>query len=337
MRATLLASSVCLFVFVNAGCTTPMRPGVVSFFQPPSPQAVVDPAMESGTYQKFTVVPSGKEAAELGMHPLVEKQLLFMVRNELECLGYQYVENPDQSDFFVRLTYSNEHSRGATEATKATTTFHDSGGGFGVARSRGTATKYGSYCPTLKVAAFGTDSKEEIWSGSILAETPNPEIRLSANHLLPMLLADHFPLARHIGDTVDSKGGIFGCDLRIVTPSGNDCFPVVTGILLPSPAKPKLRLYDLITEIDGNSTKNRSYFEIRAALDKDPGEQVSLTLVRYEKTRKTTIVAAEEAEVRYFDLSAADYATGVVRNVSLSHAKAQYRTLSKERLLNLLP
>lgn len=337
MRGILVAASVCLVVLLNTGCTMTPPPGMVSFLEAPSPQAVRNPEMESRTYRKFTVAPSSKEATGSGMHPLVEKQLLFAVRNELECLGYQYVDNPDQSDFSVSLTYSNEHARGATEETAATATFHDSRGGFGFSQSRGMATKYGSYCPTLTIVAHGTASNEEIWSGSVLAETPNPEIRLSANQLLPVLLANHFPMEKHIGETVDSKGGIFGLCFRILTPNGNDYFPAITGVLVDSLAEEKLKLYDLITEIDGNSTKNLPYSEIRALLDKDPGERVSLTLMRNGKTSKTTIVAAEEAKVRYLAVIAADYGTRRTRKVPISQIGLEPLTFSRERLLNLLP
>lgn len=334
MKATFLAVSVCLVVFLITGCTTPVRPGMVSFFDAPASQAVRSPDMESRTYQKFTTTPTAKEVADSGMHPVVEKQLLYMVRNELESLGYQYVENPKESDFSVRLTYSNEHKRGAFEQSQTRSVLSVSGGS-GVAESRGMAKTHSSFCPTLAVCAVDTDTNREIWSGSALAETPNPEIRLSANHLLSTL-ARRFPMAAHASETLDLREGIFGCDFRILTPNGDDCFPVVTGLLVGSPARNKLQVYDVITGIDGNSTKNRPYSEIRAAFDKKPGERVSLTLNRNGKSLTIALVAAEEATIRYLDLLAADYSTGQTLDVPLSSIYTQ-SNLTKEALLNLVP
>lgn len=338
MKAVLVTACACLVVLLSGGCdSAPMPPGMVPFFQTPSLQAVLSPAMESGTYHKFTVVPSSKETADSGMHPFVEKQLLFMVRTELERLGYQYVESPEQADFSLRLTYSNDYKRGDSIATTATTSYSDSEGGFGFARSHGTATKWASYCPILQVIALDMDTTEEIWSGSVLAETPSPEIRLSANHLLSSLLVEHFPLASDAGEALDSRDGIFGCDFRIITLDGNDYFPAIMGLLTWSRTGRNLCMYDVITEIDGNSTKNRSYSEIRATFDRNPGEKLSLTVMRSGKTRKITIVAIREATVRNLELWVADYDMDGTWTASLWSPRTQWPTLSKKALLNLVP
>jgi|GEM_PF-5201173 len=297
--------------------------------------------MESGTYRRFAVVPTSGEATDSGMHPLVEKQLLYMVRNELENLGYRYIEGEEDSDFFVQLTYSNEHTRANVKATTAAGTFSDSGSitGLGYARSRSTAATYGSFCPTFEVRAIDTDTKKEIWSGSVLAETPNPEVRLSANHLLhAMANTRYLPHTPDVVQTLDSKEGIFGCDFRILTPNGNDYFPVITGVLLGAPAgKEGVKVYDMIKAIDGSSTRNEAYSQIRAAFDKNPGEEISLTLSRNGKVIEATLVAAQEAKILSLDLLVADYATGRIGAVRIGNKRTQPSDLHRENLLDLLP
>lgn len=341
MRTVFLVMCVCLIPILNAGCTTPTSPGMVPFFEAPAIQAVRSPEMESGTYRRFTVVPTSEEATDSGMHPLVEKQLLYMMRNELEALGYKYVGRPEDSDFFVRLTYSNEHKRADVKTTMTEGSFTDSGSviGLGFARSQSTSATYGSFCPTFAVYAIDTDTNKEIWSGSALAETPNPEIRLSANHLLHELANPrHFPAAPNASQTLDSREGIFGCDFRILTPNGNDYFPVITGVLIGAPAEnARVKVYDIITEIDGSSTRNRPYSEIRAAFDKEPGEEVSLTLSRNGKTLRITVIAGEEAKIRWFDFLAADYVTGRTRVVRTKNMHTQSSGRGREGLLDLLP
>lgn len=330
----LILGLLSIVVLATTGCApTSGNPAAVSLFQAPAVQAVRSPSMESGQYDKFTAIPVAEETEESGMHPQVESQLLYLVRNELESLGYKHVETTEQADFVVRLTYSNDFERGEVARSKM-----EISSGLKSAFGRSSRDTPASYCPKVSIKAIDAQGDEEIWSGSTLALTPEADIRRSATRLLPPLFHQHFPISEHVVDRLDSRDGFFGCDITILTTNGNDYFPIVTGLIDQyAPAKGKLRLYDIITEIDGDGTRNRPYSEIRAALDKAAGEMVSLRVLRDGKAIERVVTAGEEAKVKYLILTVADFGTGGKRFLTENDVMEIWPELTREDVLNMIP
>ena len=84
-----------------------LKPGMIWQYVPPVARHEKDPEIDFAQYEDFTVFPQAELIEEPAMSPIVEKQLLFMLRNHFELLGYRYVSSPDDADFVVAICYSN--------------------------------------------------------------------------------------------------------------------------------------------------------------------------------------------------------------------------------------
>jgi len=189
-----------------------------------------DPEANFNKYKNFSVFPQAELNKESKMNPIVEKQLLFMLRNHLESLGYNYVNNPEEADFFVAIYYSNEYKSqyippssytipwyipGQTQTTFINNYstfsgsigydyFHGSGSGWGTATTATpgyyipmTITRPGGYVgyyyPFIYVSVFDKNSKKLVWSGSVITTTSEPDVRISSQVILTDLFGRKEP------------------------------------------------------------------------------------------------------------------------------------------------
>jgi len=248
-----------------------------------------------------------------------------MVRNHLECLGYDYVDDLNKADFWASVLYSNEYKSEYVPPSTSTVPWYvagqtqtshinmygSSGYSWGTATTRTpgyyipvTVTRpgyySGAYYPYISVWIYDTTgSGEPIWTGNAMVSTPEKDIRLSCQALLPCLFtgkeAGNLPGSRNLGRE-DSKDGCFGIVPFVFTLEGNDFYPFIVGILCGSPGhKGGLKVYDMITEVDGESTLNWSWSRMMQAFDKDKGEELVLEVKRGEKRFEIFLVAEDEA------------------------------------------
>ena len=191
--------------------------------------------------------------------------------------------------------------------------FHGTGSGWGTASTTSpgyfvpmTVTRpgyhVGAYYPYLCVSALDTSLKKLAWSGSVTVSTSEPDIRKSAQVILSDLFGReelNFPLARDATKLRPPNYGVIGCYVRVFTPDGNNFYPIITGIFIDSPVHKKgLRLFDIITHIDGKSNLNLPTSKIMDAFNNKKYESVVLTIKRDKKIFDVTLIAEDEAWAR---------------------------------------
>lgn len=253
-----------------------LKPGMIWMQTPPLAQYEKSPEVDFSKYKNFAVFPQAELKKKTEMNPIVEKQLLFMLRNGFESLGYNYVNNVEDVDFFIAIYYTNEYKNqyippstvtipwyvpGQTQTTFinnysnisgyiGSDYFYGSGSGWGTATTTTpgyyvpmSMTKPGSYVgwyyPCIFVSVFDKNSKGLVWSGSVIGTTSESDIRLSTQVLLSDLFGrkePHFPICSDFPKRDDSGDGIFGINPFIYTIDGNNFYPMIGQISIKSPA-----------------------------------------------------------------------------------------------------
>ena len=272
--------SFLLMLILFSGCATmlsqKLKPGMIWMYTKPLAKYEKDPEVNFNNYKNFSVLPQAEVNTETKMNPIIEKQLLFMLRNAFESLGYHYVSNIKDADFLIMVYYSNEYKShyippssytipwyipGQTQTTFINSYntfsgtigsdyFSGSGSGWGTATT--TTPGYyvpmtftrpchyeGCYYPYLFVAALDKNLKKIVWSGSVIGATPNHDIRLSAQVLFSDLFGrkkPNFPVSSSYGKTNDSKDGAFGMMATPYTVDGNNFYPYISSVVVDSPA-----------------------------------------------------------------------------------------------------
>jgi len=309
------------------------------------------------------VCPIAELDKDLHINPIVEKQLLFLVRNELELLGYHHANTIEQADFYLGVVFANEYKSeyippststipwyvpGQTQTTHMNL-YGSTGSHWGTATTTTpgyyvpmTITRpgqyVGAYYPYLNVLAFDKASKKLVWSGSAIVATKEPDIRRSASTLLPGLLLEKFPKASEWSKQHDSKKGVFGCGFLVFTIDGDSFYPMITGVWSGSPAsRGGLKVYDIITHIDGQSTLNRPRSEIRAFFDKSQGDDLIVTVCRGDKSFDISLIAEEEAEaqLKWQKLKGAGPKGEIIMKVK--QVQDGLGNIAKEELFDLVP
>ena len=267
--------TVLLLLFLT-GCVTTLKPGTVWMYTKPLVKYEKDPEINFSKYNGFSVFPQAELDKEKKINPIVEKQLLFMLRNIFELQGYNYVNNPEEADFAVAVAYSNEYKSeyippssytvpwyvpGQTQTTFinnynsfsgniGSKYFYGSGSGWGTATTTSpgyyvpmTFTRPGSYVgwyyPCIFVSVFDKNSKKLVWSGSVVGATPQEDIRLSGQVLLGQLFHGKeisFPVSSELEKELDKKDGAIGFNIAPQTLDGNNFYPTIFTVTVGSPA-----------------------------------------------------------------------------------------------------
>ena len=266
---------ILFLVGMLAGCATVTMPGSIQLNTEPVAKYEKDPDTNFNKYKNFSVFPQAEFDKDAKTNPIEEKQLLFIIRNQLEAIGYNYVSDAKDADFMVGIKYSNEyktqyippssysipwHVPGQTQTTFinnyntfsghiGSDYFSGSGSGFGTATTTSpgyyvpmTLTSPGGYVgwyyPCFLVSVLDVNSKKLVWSGSAVGSTPNADIRLSAQTLLLCLfnVKHYFPENVDRYKRYENRSGLFGIKFNVSTPDGNNFYPTVDAVYVGSPA-----------------------------------------------------------------------------------------------------
>ena len=317
--------AILFLVLLLDGCAQQIRPYYLFTYSQPLVQVEKDPEVNFGKFRRFSTLPTAESDKDSMMTPIAEKQVLFIVRNNLEALGYEYVNNVEEADFYMCVYYSNEYKStyvppssvtipwyvpGQTQTTY--TNLYGSSGWSAWGTATTTSSGYyvpmtyttsghniGAYYPGISISAFDKGSKKVLWSGRGTVSTRESDIRLSSQWLLSHIIIGgenyNFPSCSNLSERDDSKNGIFGFDARVFTLDGNNFFPIVYSVVCDSPAdKQGLRIDDIINHMNGKSAINLSTSEFKEQLNKDKGEKLVLNVKRGDKLIELSLVAKDE-------------------------------------------
>ena len=319
--ALAISSSLLLISCAIATKVTNLSPAYL--YSIPSTSSYRDPDAQLDKYKTFSVFPLSLISEGANMNPILERQLLFYLRNLLEAKGYKFVKLDKNPDFLVTLSAEAEYHEIYIPPSSVTlpywvpgkiiTTFGSSSGSFnfssfGNYSSYGWGTWSGSnteityvpgymttktytrpgytighFYPAAVILVYDGKTLKNVWIGSGAGTSDNPDIRISGQFVIAHILKD-FPNCTHFDLRDSTKQGLIGVQFGIFTNDGNSYFPTVLKVLDGMPAeKAGLRNYDMIIEVDGVSTLNRPFSEIIDMLRGTPGSEVNIKVKRLGK------------------------------------------------------
>lgn len=295
----------------------------------PSTSIFRDPDAQLERYKTFSVFPLSLISEEAKMNPILERQLLFYIRNLVEAKGYEFVQLGQNPDFLVTLGADIEYQESYVPPSSITlpywvpgktiTTYGSSSGSFnfntfsdyssyawGTWSSWNTETTYipgymttrtytrpgytiGHFYPAAVIQVYDGKTLESVWMGSGAGTSDNADIRISGQFVLAHILKD-YPNCPSVGIKDDIKRGMIGIQYGIFTDDGNSYFPTVINLLEGMPAKKAgLKVYDMIIEVNGVSTLNKSFSEIMSLFRGEPGTEVNVKVKRLNEILNFTI------------------------------------------------
>ena len=285
-----------------------------------------DPAVTVGAYRTFAILPASalRECAPAYGNELLERQMMFLLRNAMECRGYRYVQNAD-ADTVLVIEGSNDYQETyipprtvvrpqyvPSERVKTrsrTWGTISSGSNYGNYSGTTTATTtvpgywttttrvrdgytVGHYYPAEVVTMYDVKTGRSVWYASGVGTSKNPDVRVSSQLLLAGML-DKLPLCNSAEENHPVGTGVLGIAFVPYTPDGDSVYPLFVQASKGTPAeRAKLRYGDLIIGIDDAATANKTYNEVVAMLRGETGTDCILTIMRGGKTFQTKLVRA---------------------------------------------
>ncbi|MGO8945884.1 MAG: PDZ domain-containing protein [Syntrophobacteraceae bacterium] len=342
MRMKQLALLFCIVLFscatMNSQKITNLTPATLKI--KPHIEYYQDPDVAFDKYATFSVVPPSAINEKANVQGgILEKQLLFEIRNFVEGKGYRFVPLNQKPDFLVTMDAKSEYKEQYVPPQTLTvpwfvpgqtiTTQGTSMGSFNLnARlPSGTAYGYGTYSglsssttnipgymttetitrpgytvgyhyPFILVACYDGADYRNIWLGSGIGTSANPDVRVSGQYVITDLV-EKFPNCKHAEQNFQKSTGSIGVRALILTNNGNDFYPTVARTVADSPAaKAGIEVYDMIIEINGTSTRNKPGIEVLDMMKGDPGQKVTLTVWRLEKKLEFQVVRVPREQLK---------------------------------------
>jgi hypothetical protein len=228
----------------------------------PKIKTIVDPTVDVSQRTTVLLVPTSESGRD-GTDPVVERQLLFLLRSELEARGYRVVSAPDDApELLATVRLIDELVTSQVPAhveswpvwvppqqwratTQSTGSFTSSGlsdfsyGNFqGTANTTVTQPGYmtsqpvyvGPKSTVAHIAAVGVDvfdveANRVVWKGAAVAKNQASDGRFTGHTLLKLLIAE-VPAARSPAPIC--SGGWAGIDVKLVSLDANSFVAVVT-------------------------------------------------------------------------------------------------------------
>jgi hypothetical protein len=135
----------------------------------------------------------------------------------------------------------------------------------------------GPFYPSIRIDILEPDLLNPLWAGIGTGTAKTPDLRLSSQTIAIFLLGE-FPKGPL---SFDDLMGAFGFAFFVFTNNGKDYYPTVFKVIEDSPAdKAGLRVYDMISSIDGISVRNSPLSEILKLFQKEPGKKKSVVVIR---------------------------------------------------------
>lgn len=314
----------CLFL---AGCAANVPPPTFLNIEP-AINSYQDPGFSASKYKTFSIFASSAVTTHSQLNGILEKQMLYQLRNTFELRGYKFVSLDQSPDFVVTLDGNSPYRETYVPPSQITvpywspgetiTTYENSSGNFsyntfgdyssyGWGNYYGTTTSTtttpghletqtyttpgymaGSYYPSITVSAFDSKTSANVWTGIAVGCSPQSDIRLSAQTLL-LGLAAKFPECPYATEDLKQLKSYVGLSFFIYTLDGNDYFPLITNVKPSSPASDtEIQDWDMIIAIDGLSLSNKTFLEVTKLLD-DAEPGTRITLTLWRVNKALTV------------------------------------------------
>ncbi len=274
--------------------------------------------LDIGSLTKFIVVRLAglKEAGRESVDPIDEEHLLFLARSHLELLGYRYTTDVAQADFIVSVSFSSEQKEHYippktvwlpryTPGQSATVNYYGFSGSTSYSGSATVSTP-GSFSleshtrpgysvfdfqPILYYVASNQSGKVLFYAGA-LGRSKVSNIRSTAPWLIDKV-ANKIPPCSEKNSPSDPRPLLskYGVRLAPATIDGNEYYPTVMADPLGDSIAESAGLYkyDVILEINGQSTRNKSIPGILSLLQETSESQTQLLVKRPKRTHQITL------------------------------------------------
>lgn len=329
MMAAIIKLLILLLLFAITGCAnriSNLAPAQLT--HAPMVEAFRDPNFKLTTYKTFSVLPYSTITKEQNTNPILEKQMLFALRNMMEGLGYIFVKPENSPDFFVTIDATMHYREIDVPAQQFSvprwipdqeikSTGTSSGYLSGVGAYSGSSTvkttvpgyftnetytvpgyTSGLNIPLIVVVAYDRKTADNIWWGKGIAASNNSDIRIASQWVLKQLVGGNFPSSSYASELTSECTGEEGLGISIFTVDGNNYYPAVLYVAPNSPAEEAgVEVSDFIISINGKSTENKSYGEIRTMQCGKEGERLTLRLFRNRKQLDVSMTRANKEKL----------------------------------------
>jgi len=270
----LLLIAVMLMVIGCAVIPTNLKPAYLKL--EPILHSYKDPALDVSKYKTFSVFPSSIISDETALKSgILEKQMLFALRNAFELHGYKFVELNQSPDFLVTIDGSAPYretyvppqtvtipqwvpgqtitSYGTVSGSFNYNTYGSySSQGWGTLSGTSNTTTYvpghmttqtysrsgyytGAFYPSITISVFDGKSLANLWTGSGVGCSHNSDFRISSQFVLSGMIRQ-FPQCPHRAQNYPRGSGYIGIVVAILTNDGNNYFPTIVRLTPNSPA-----------------------------------------------------------------------------------------------------
>lgn len=297
---------IIIFIWFITGCAhsiSNLAPAQLTLG--PKVEAYLDPSFKPESYRTFSVFPFSVITKKQESNPILEKQMLFALRNAMEALGYVFVTPDSSADLLITINATMDYKefhvpahqesiprwvpdqviRSDVDSAYGSSTITTTVPGYLTSETY-TVSEYttGSYYPAISVAAYDRRTSAMIWWGDGAGSSENNDIRIASQFVLKKLVLANFPKSAFLSELTTECKGEEGLSISIFTIDGNNYYPTVMYVVPGSPAKDAgIEKNDFILAINGTPTVNKSSAEIRALQCGNEGEKLTLRLVRAGK------------------------------------------------------
>lgn len=288
----------------------------------PEAKTYQDPGANLSQRKTFSVFPYSLVTQEESENSILESQILFFLRTQIEMRGYKFVEMEDGPDFIATINVSSEQrqsyvpprtvslprwvpGRTVTTHTSRSGRFNyetdglHSSSGWGNYSGSSTSTTYipgyskseqytqpgytvSRYHPSAVVTFYDRKTLQRIWFGTGSGISSNSDVRVSSQFVINRIMTE-LPVANSEREVKENQG-VSGVMAGIYTNDGNNYYPTITMIANKGPAKRAgIKVFDMIVSIDGRSLANKSYQDVASILSGPPGTTANLTIWRNGK------------------------------------------------------
>ncbi|MCM8813903.1 MAG: DUF4136 domain-containing protein [Candidatus Omnitrophica bacterium] len=324
-----------------AGCASTSRVTNLSpayLYGNPAVSSYKSPEADISGYQTFSVFPQSLISEKTEMNEILEKQMLFFLRNQLEAKGYRFVELNENPDFVATINVSSKYETSYVPPQTVTlpqwvpgqsvTTYGTSSGtfnyntygsyssyGWGNYSGSSTSTTYvprymttqtytrsgytiGHYYPASGISLYDGKTLERIWLGTGAGTSDNADVRVSSQFVVGHILAE-LPNAS-VPSGYEPSGGVLGVVLGIFTNDGNNYVPTIIKVANQSPAKKAgLRDYDMILAVDNTSVVNKTFRDVLSLICGSPGTITRLEVWRTGQKISVDVTRTTRDKIKY--------------------------------------